>query len=86
MDSKEFVMRNFYVDDGLTSVPTKKEAIGLLNRTKSMLAASNIKLHKIASNNSNTLEALSPDDLAKDLKELSLGVDPLPQQRRLGLI
>lgn len=85
-DSKEFVMRNFYVDDGLTSVPTEEEAIDLLKRTQKLLAASNLKLHKIASNSSKVMTAFAPEDLAKDLKDLNLGADPLPLQRSLGLI
>ncbi len=71
-DSKEFVMRNFYVDDGLTSVPTEEEAIDLLQRTQKMLAASNLKLHKIASNSSKVMTAFAPGDLAKDLKTSTL--------------
>ncbi len=33
-DAKNFVLRNFYVDDGITSVPTEREAIDLLKRTQ----------------------------------------------------
>lgn len=32
-DARQFVERNFYVDDGLTSVPTCEEAVNLLTRT-----------------------------------------------------
>lgn len=85
-DSKEFVMRNFYVDDRLTLVTTEEEAIDLLKRTQKMLAASNLKLHKIASNSNKVMTAFAPEDLAKDLKDLNLGADPLPLQRSLGLI
>lgn len=84
-DAKQFVIRNFYVDDGLTSLPTEKEAVDLLKRTKAMLAESNIHLHKIASNSHTVMESFPPEDLAKDLKDLDLGADPLPVQRSLGL-
>ncbi|TWW78623.1 hypothetical protein D4764_11G0007440 [Takifugu flavidus] len=84
-DARQFVERQFYVDDGLTSVPTCKEAVNLLTRTKEMLAESNLRLHKVASNKKEVMEAFSPEDLAKDLKDLELGVDPLPLQRSLGL-
>ncbi|KAM4772410.1 uncharacterized protein WCC33_004117 [Rhinophrynus dorsalis] len=50
-DARNFVERDFYVDDGLKSVPTEEEAIDLLKRTQRMLATANLKLHKIASNN-----------------------------------
>ncbi|XP_056909568.1 uncharacterized protein LOC130537099 [Takifugu flavidus] len=77
--------RQFYVDDGLTSVPTGEEAVNLLTRTKGMLAESNLRLHKVASKKKEVMEAFSPEDLAKDLKDLELGVDPLPLRRSLGL-
>ncbi|XP_026010486.1 uncharacterized protein LOC113013640 [Astatotilapia calliptera] len=84
-DARQFVERQFYVDDGLTSVATPEEAINLLTRTQNMLAESNLRLHKVASNCSQVMEAFPVEDRAKDLKDLDLGVDPLPVQRSLGL-
>lgn len=84
-DAKLFVERQFYVDDGLTSVATPEHAVDLLTRTKNMLAESNLRLHKVASNCSLVMEAFPVEDRAKDFKELDLGVDPLPVQRSLGL-
>lgn len=49
-EPKQYVVRNFYVDDGLTSVATTEEAINILRKTQAMLAESNMKLHEIASN------------------------------------
>ncbi|XP_076849002.1 uncharacterized protein LOC143497110 [Brachyhypopomus gauderio] len=85
VDAKQFVMRNFYVDDGLTSVSTVAEAISLLRETREMLAECNLKLHKIASNCHQVMEAFPTEDRAKDLKDLELGIDPLPLQRSLGV-
>lgn len=48
-DTKQIIFRNFYVDDGLTSVSSEKEAIELLQHVRMMMAESNIRLHKIAS-------------------------------------
>lgn len=84
-DARQYVERQFYVDDGLTSVATPEEAIDLLTRTKEMLAESNLRLHKVASNSSQVMEAFPVEDRAKELKDLDLGVDPLPLQRSLGL-
>lgn len=84
-DAKQFVMRNFYVDDGLASFSSNEEAIDILKRTREMLAESNVRLHKIASNSSKVMEAFPSEDLAKDLKDLDLGTDSLPLQRSLGL-
>lgn len=59
---KQFVFRNFYVDDGLTSVPSVGEAIELLSGARNMLAESNVQLHKIASNVSEIMNAFPPEE------------------------
>ncbi|XP_073713971.1 uncharacterized protein [Misgurnus anguillicaudatus] len=85
-DAKQFVIRHFYVDDGLASAPTPEEAIDILTRTKQMLADSNLKLHKITSNNHKVMEAFPADERVKDLKDLDLRLDDLPLQRSLGVL
>lgn len=84
-DTKQFVLLNFYVDDGFTSVSSEVEAIDLLKRTRNMMAESNIRLHKIASNNNQVMDTFPPEERAKDLKDMDMGVDPLPLQRSLGV-
>lgn len=41
MEAKQFVLRNLYVNDGLTVFSTEDEAIQILKNTKAMLADSN---------------------------------------------
>lgn len=41
-DVKDFVYRNFYIDDGLMSVSKEVDVIDLLQRTKALLAESNL--------------------------------------------
>lgn len=48
-DTRRFIKRHFYVDNGIVSLPTDAEAISLLQRTQISLAKSNLRLHKIAS-------------------------------------
>lgn len=50
-DAKHFVEWDFYVDDGLKSFQSPTKASDLLKRRLEMLAASNLRLQKIASNN-----------------------------------
>ncbi len=64
------MLRNFYVDDGITSVPTEKEAIDLLKCTQIMLSKSSLNLHKVASNRASVMEAFPSSERAKDLKDL----------------
>ncbi|XP_075438936.1 uncharacterized protein LOC142481354 [Ascaphus truei] len=84
-DARSFVERDFYVDDGLKSVPTEEEAVDLLKRTQKMLAKANLRLHKIASNSATVMKAFHADDQAPDLKNLDLGTDTPPIQRSLGI-
>lgn len=75
---KNFVNCDFYVDDGLKSLPTVKAAVDLLKNTQRTLAGSNLWLHKIASNSKEVLKAFPPQGHASDLKDLDLGSDMLP--------
>ena len=84
-DAADLVNRNFYVDDALKSMPTAKEAIDLLRRTQSMLATAKLRLHKIASNCSEVMEAFPGQDQASDLRNLDLSKDIVPVQRSLGV-
>lgn len=49
-DVRDFVERNFYVDDGLISISTADEALQLVKKTQQQLKVQgSIRLHKIAS-------------------------------------
>ncbi|KAK7905231.1 hypothetical protein WMY93_017838 [Mugilogobius chulae] len=85
-DVEQFVTRDFYVDDGLKSLPTVEKAVSLLQRTRDTLSKSNLRLHKIATNRKEVLEAFPSEDHAKDLKELDFEADSVPIQRSLGLL
>lgn len=50
-----------------------------------MLATSNLRLHKIASNCREVMEAFPAEDYVKELKNLDLDVDLTPIKRSLGL-
>ncbi len=74
------------MDDGLKSLPSAEMAIDLLKRTQDMLAGSNLKLHKLASNSKEVMGVFPSEDYANSMKELDLGVSSLPMQRSLGLL
>ena len=84
-DAREFVEKDFYVDDGLKSVPDREGAIDLLHRTKTMLADANLRLHKIASNDPTVTQAFPVEDRASDLRNLDFHRDVVPIQRSLGV-
>ncbi|XP_056399592.1 uncharacterized protein LOC130294132 [Hyla sarda] len=85
-DARQFVERNFYVDDGLKSLPTEAEAIDLLTRTQNMLATAKLRLHKIISNSNEVMRAFPSDDHAISVKEFQLGSDLTLSQRSRGLL
>ncbi|XP_046562259.1 uncharacterized protein LOC124271225 [Haliotis rubra] len=82
-DVEDFVNKNFYVDDGLTSLPTDDEAINLLQRTQDALKT----YGKIASNSVKVMEAFPSEDRNKDLQNIDftdLG-SAYPLQSSLGV-
>ena len=82
---KEFVQRNFYVDDGLVSKPTAEEVVTLVRNTQAALASANLRHHKVVSNSVRVIEAFPTDDLANDIRSLDLHQGNLPAQRSLGV-
>ena len=84
-NAAEFVHGNFYVDDGLESRRTTKEAIDLVTATQAMLATANLKLHKVVSNSFEVMEAFPAEDRGKGVRDLDLRHDSLPAQRSLGV-
>ena len=83
-EASDFLLRDFYVDDGLKSVSTVEQALRLIQCMQAICAKDNLRLHKFASNSKDILEALPVNDRAKDLKDLDLRRDTMPVQRSLG--
>ena len=85
-DVKEFIERNVYVDDGVASLPTVEDAVGLIKKTQEACKKEgNLRLHKIASNREEVMMAFPTEDLAKNLNGLDFACDDIPVQRSLGL-
>ena len=64
---------DFYVDDGLTTVPSPEEAIDLIEKTKSLCKTRGIRLHHFVSNDSSVIESIPDEDRAKFINTISLG-------------
>ena len=79
-----FVCNNFYVDDGLISVSSVKEAIDLLQNGRDLCAGAGLKLHKFVSNKVEVLECLPESNRATSFKSFDIGTDSLPLGRALG--
>ena len=82
-NASDFLLRDFYVDNGLKSVPTVGQAHQLIKCSQAMCASDNL-LHMFASKYKEVLEALPVSDCTKDHKDLDLQRDTMPVQRSLG--
>ncbi|XP_078495461.1 uncharacterized protein LOC144750543 [Ciona intestinalis] len=85
-DAAEFVRNNFYVDDGLISVPTCDEAVSLIRASKNLCAEAGLRLHKITSNKREVMLNIPISDRASEMSEINLNRDRLPIQRVLGMV
>ncbi|XP_043213923.1 uncharacterized protein LOC122377676 [Amphibalanus amphitrite] len=84
-EAAEFVRKNFYIDDGLTSVDSEDEAIDLIDSTRKMCTRGGFTLHKLLSNSVKVLESVSPESRCSELQSLDVGTVCLPVQRALGV-
>lgn len=84
-DARNFVDRNFYVDDALKFFAKPADAIDLLHRAQAMLATANLRLHKIVSLNTDVTQAFPSEDQASALRDLDLSRHTAPIQRSLGV-
>lgn len=78
------LVRNFYVDDFLLSVPTDNEAIDVTNDITNILSGSAFDLTQFSSNSRVVLNSLPADKLSKQIKITADGV--LPEESALGIV
>ena len=81
----DFLRNDFYVDDGLKSVPFVDEAVKLIASVKQMCSKGGFRLHKFVSNSKEVIRRIPEQDRADGVKELDLDLDSLPLERALGV-
>ncbi|KAK0130929.1 hypothetical protein N1851_034390 [Merluccius polli] len=81
----QFIMRNFYVDDGITSVDKANSAIQLVQEARELCAKGGLRLHKFISNDMTVMENIPPSERATNVKDLNLTFDDSPLERTLGI-
>ena len=81
----QFIIEDFYVDDGLTSQETEQEAVNLVKETTILCAEGGLKLHKFASNSRTVLETIPASERAPNMQALDLNFNELPMERTLGM-
>ncbi|KAK0150857.1 hypothetical protein N1851_008021 [Merluccius polli] len=80
-----FVENNFYVDDGLISVPTEEEAKELIIRAQQLCKCAGLRLHKFNSNRRDVLTCVAPSERAETTDPLNLNPGTLPERHILGI-
>nr|XP_054587464.1 uncharacterized protein LOC129152993 [Nothobranchius furzeri] len=79
-----FIQRNFYVDDGLASVSTEKEAIQLVKDSRDLCATGKLRLHKFVSNSEQVLASIPEEERATTkTQDMSLSLPHI--ERALGV-
>ena len=81
----DFVRDDFYVDDGLKSVPSASEAVKLIKDVKEMCRRGGFNLHKFVSNSKEVIHSIPTEDRADDIRNLDLDQDFLPVESALGV-
>ena len=81
----DFLRNDFYVDDGLKSVPSVDDAVKLVTDVKQMCNRGGFRLHKFVSNSKEGIRRIPEPDRADGVKELDLDLDSLPLERALGV-
>ncbi|KAI7806542.1 hypothetical protein IRJ41_007791 [Triplophysa rosa] len=70
--ASSFIQKNFYVDDGLMSVPSIQEAKKLIVETQALCKRGGLHLHKFSSNEEEALHCADPSEWAIPNKPLNL--------------
>lgn len=71
-NAKNYIGKNFYVDDGLISVTSTEEAVEFYKTS--------VQLHKFISNDVAVMEAILPEQRAISLANLDCGTTPCPKK------
>ncbi|XP_026012239.1 uncharacterized protein LOC113014739 [Astatotilapia calliptera] len=81
----QFIEKDFYVDDGVTSTNTVKEAMQLAQEAREVCRKGNLRLHKFVSNNHTVLQSIPASECAVNINIRDLTFKDMPQERALGI-
>lgn len=81
----EFMEKDFYVDDGVTSTNTVERAIQPAQEATEICAQGGLRLHKFISNNPAVLQSIPSSECAIETKTKDLTFKDMPQERALGI-
>ena len=79
-----FITHDFYVDDGLASVESAKQAKDLIREALEICNKGSLRLHKLIANDCEVLESVPESERAINIT-LDLPSEELPFERVLGI-
>ncbi|XP_045574418.1 uncharacterized protein isoform X2 [Salmo salar] len=84
--SIQFIERNFYVDDGLTSVSSEAEAAQLVKEARELCSIGKLRLHKFISNSKEVIATIPKEECAEGAKDLDMALGEPHMERALGVL
>lgn len=84
-EAANFVRNEFYVDDGLMSVPSVTKALEVIDKSKELCKKGGFNLHKFVSNSNEVLSRIDPQNRATSVKDLDMAKLNIPVERTLGV-
>lgn len=76
-------MKDFYIDDGLTSVESAEDAIQLAREARELCATGDLRLNKFEQERGP--REYTSSERATSVKDMDLAFDDLPLERALGI-
>ncbi|CAI5660438.1 unnamed protein product [Oreochromis niloticus] len=80
-----FIHKNFYVDDGLISIDSVREAKQLVCEAQEVCAKGKLRLHKFACNNKEVMSIIPETERASNTKDVNLNYSVIQMQSVLGV-
>ena len=84
-EAARFVKNDFYVDDGLTSVPTTEEAISIIKGAIEICKSGGLRLHKFASNEPEVVNSLPESERSENTQVQGLKFVNSAEEKTLGM-
>lgn len=81
----QFIRKDFYVDDGVTSVENVNKAIQLAQEAQKLCTAGGLRLHKFMCNDKAVLKSIPLSEHAAEVKALDLAFKDVKLERALGI-
>ncbi|KAL6490192.1 hypothetical protein MHYP_G00005370 [Metynnis hypsauchen] len=81
----KFIQRNFYVDDGLSSVASTSQAIQLVKEARELCNTGKLRLHKFISNSKEVLATIPKEECAEAVTDKDMALGELQMERALGV-